>query len=110
MTRLAPYTELARLLTIIVVGSFLAGCNHLAKPSVVTRNHYEAVKIEPELLDPAKCPWPAKDQVVILNTDLEGADYLLKAYEAWKCENMTRAKISEQAKRQQSDIEKRKDK
>lgn len=99
---------LALALSLLIVTT-LGACG-TTKGTVVTKREFDAVKIDPELLEPNKCPWPVKADTIILNTDLEGSDYILKGYEAWKCSELTRATIKEQSERQASDIEKRKDK
>lgn len=96
-----------RIITILLLALFLAACG--TTKGVVTKREFEAVKIDAELLDPSKCPWPRKEDHFILGTDQEASDYLLAGYEAWSCEHMTRAKIKEQAERQAKDVAKRKD-
>jgi hypothetical protein len=96
-----------RTAVIITLALILAACG-TTKGTVVKKRTFEAVRIDAELLAPDKCAWPVRDQIVILGTDLEAADYMLAGYEAYLCEHMTRAKIREQADRQTRDMEKRK--
>ena len=95
-----------RTLAVVFLAIFLAACS-TTKPTVVKKRTFETVRIEADLLDPDKCPWPKREDHLILGTDLEGADYLLAGYEAWRCSEMTRATIKQQADRQASDVAKR---
>lgn len=91
-----------RLLAILMALT-LAGCS----TTVPVKRSFTPVKIDAELLAADRCPWPKREDHIIIGTDLEGSDYLLAGYEAWKCSEMTRATIKQQADRQASDVAKR---
>lgn len=93
----------AFLLTLAVF--MLAACGTTG--TVVTKRHFEPVKIDADLLDPNKCPWPSKEEHIILGTEQETSDYMLAGYEAWRCSETTRSSIKTQVERQAADVAKR---